>query len=130
MDPVVYQRCEYVVQENQRVLTACEDLHRNDFRSFGEKMYQSHSGLSAGYQVSSPALDFLVEVAASVSGVLGARMMGAGFGGCTINLVEQARVETFVETVRDRYRQRSGKANNVYVTRIQSGTGLFSPSQA
>jgi galactokinase len=129
MDPVVYQRCEYVVQENQRVVTACEDLHRNDFRSFGEKMYQSHSGLSAGYQVSSPDLDFLVEVAASVSGVLGARMMGAGFGGCTINLVEQARVEAFVETVRDRYRQRSGKANNVYVTRIQSGTGRLSPSQ-
>ena len=129
MDPVVYQRCEYVVQENQRVVTACEDLHRNDFRSFGEKMYQSHSGLSAGYQVSSPDLDFLVEVAASVSGVLGARMMGAGFGGCTINLVEQARVEAFVETVRDRYRNRSGKANNVYVTRIQSGTGRLSPSQ-
>jgi len=129
MDLVVYQRCDYVVQENQRVLTACEDLQRNDFRSFGEKMYQSHSGLSAGYQVSSPDLDFLVEVAASVSGVLGARMMGAGFGGCTINLVEQARVEAFVETVRDRYRNRSGKANNVYVTRIQSGTGRLSPSQ-
>ena len=129
MDPVVYRRCEYVVQEIQRVIAACEDLHRNDFQSFGEKMYQSHRGLSDGYQVSSPDLDFLVEVAASVSGVLGARMMGAGFGGCTINLVEQARVETFVETVRDRYRQRSGKANNVYVTRIQSGTGLLSLSQ-
>lgn len=124
MEQVIYQRCEYVVQENERVLAACEALQRNDFRSFGEKMYQSHEGLSRGYQVSSPDLDFLVNVASSISGVLGARMMGAGFGGCTINLVEQARVQEFVETVQDRYRQRSGKANNVYVTRIESGTGL------
>jgi galactokinase len=126
MEPVIYQRCEYVVQESQRVLAACEALQRNDFRSFGEKMYQSHHGLSSGYQVSSPDLDFLVETASSINGVLGARMMGAGFGGCTINLVEQARVQEFVETVQDRYRQRSGRPNNVYVTRIESGTGLIS----
>ncbi len=124
MEPVIYQRCEYVVSENQRVLDACDALQRNDFKSFGEKMYQSHNGLSSGYQVSSPDLDFLVDTASSISGVLGARMMGAGFGGCTINLVEQARVGEFVETVKDRYRKRSGKANNVYVTRIESGTGL------
>ena len=126
MEPVIFQRCEYVVQENERVLAACEALQRNDFRTFGEKMYQSHNGLSRGYQVSSPDLDFLVEVASSINGVLGARMMGAGFGGCTINLVEQAHVGEFVETVQDRYLQRSGKPNNVYVTRIESGTGLIS----
>lgn len=85
-------------------------------------MFQSHNGLRDGYQVSSPDLDFLVEVAASLSGVLGARMMGAGFGGCTINLVERAKVQSFVEKVRERYRQRTGKPNNVYVTSIQSGT--------
>ncbi len=122
LDPVVYQRCVYVLHENERVLRACEDLHRNDFRSFGERMFQSHNGLRDGYQVSSPDLDFLVEVAASLSGVLGARMMGAGFGGCTINLVERAKVQSFVEKVRERYRQRTGKPNNVYVTSIQSGT--------
>ena len=125
LEPVVYQRCEYVVNENERVLAACEALQRNDFRSFGEKMYQSHEGLSRGYQVSSPDLDFLVNVASSVDGVLGARMMGAGFGGCTINLVEQAKVEWFVETVQDRSFQRSGKSTNMYVTRIESGTGLL-----
>lgn len=124
MEPVIYRRCEYVVQENQRVLEACEALQKNDFHSFGEKMYQSHHGLSRGYQVSSPDLDFLVDTASSISGVLGARMMGAGFGGCTINLVEQARVKDFVDEVQHRYRQRSGKPNNVYVTRIESGTGL------
>ncbi|MCX6134235.1 MAG: galactokinase [Ignavibacteriales bacterium] len=126
MEPVIYQRCEYVVQENQRVLAACEALQRNDFRSFGEKMYQSHDGLSRGYQVSSPDLDFLVDAASSINGVLGARMMGAGFGGCTINLVEQARVQEFVDTIHERCRKRSGTANNVYVTRIESGTGLVS----
>ena len=88
-------------------------------------MYRSHSGLRDGYQVSSPDLDFLVETASSINGVLGARMMGAGFGGCTINLVEQKSVDTFVEEMKERYRQRTGKANNVYVTHIQSGTCLL-----
>ncbi len=122
MDPVVYRRCEYVIKENERVLQACEDLRRNDFRSFGERMLLSHIGLRDDYQVSSQDLDFLVEVAGTIPGVLGARMMGAGFGGCTINLVEHGRVENFVEIVKTRYRERTGKTNNVYVTQIQSGT--------
>lgn len=125
MDPVVFQRCGYVVAENERVLRACEDLQRNDFRSFGEQMYRSHEGLRDEYQVSSPDLDFLVDAASSVPGVLGARMMGAGFGGCTINLVEQQSVDTFVEEMKSRYRQRTVKASNVYVTHIQSGTELL-----
>jgi galactokinase len=125
MDPVIFQRCEYVVQENQRVQTACEALKKNDFRTFGQKMYESHAGLSRGYQVSSPDLDLLVEVASSVPGVLGARMMGAGFGGCTINLVEQSGVQELVATVQERSIQRSGKPTNVYVTKIESGTGLL-----
>jgi galactokinase len=125
MEPVILQRCSYVVEENARVLRACEDLQRNDFRSFGEQMYRSHSGLSKEYQVSSPDLDFLVDSASAISGVLGARMMGAGFGGCTINLVEQTSVDAFVGTMKERYRQRTGNANNVYVTHIQSGTCLL-----
>ena len=125
IEPVIYRRCEYVVQENERVLAACEALQGNDFRRFGEKMYQSHEGLSRGYEVSSPDLDFLVETASSMKGVLGARMMGAGFGGCTINLVEQAHVESFVDEMQESYRRRTGKPNNVYVTRIESGTCLI-----
>jgi galactokinase len=125
MEPIIFQRCEYVVEENGRVQQACEDLHRNDFRSFGQLMYRSHAGLRDGYQVSSPDLDFLVEAASSIDGVLGARMMGAGFGGCTINLVEQKGVENFVDRMKEHYRRRSGKPNNVYVTHIQSGTGLL-----
>jgi galactokinase len=127
LEPTIYQRCAYVVEENARVLWACEDLRRNDFRSFGEQMYRSHEGLSRGYQVSSPDLDFLVDAASTVAGVLGARMMGAGFGGCTINLVEQKSVQGFVEEMKSRYQRRTGTANNVYVTRIQSGTCLLPP---
>jgi len=122
LDPIIYKRCEYVVRENARVLQGCEDLQRGDFRSFGQRMVESHEGLRDDYQVSSTELDALVELATSVSGVLGARMMGAGFGGCTINLVEEPRVREFVDVVRDRYHQPTGKSINVYVTRIQSGT--------
>jgi galactokinase len=125
MEPIIFQRCEYVVEENERVQRASEDLHRNDFRSFGQLMYRSHAGLRDGYQVSSPDLDFLVEAASSIDGVLGARMMGAGFGGCTINLVEQKSVENFVDRMKEHYRRRSGRANNVYVTHIQAGTCLL-----
>jgi galactokinase len=122
MDPTIFKRCHYVVRENERVLEVCNDLRQNDFRSFGQRMYESHRGLRDEYQVSSPELDALVEIASSVSGVLGARMMGAGFGGCTINLVEEPVVSQFVEIVQQRYPERTGKAINVYVTRIQSGT--------
>lgn len=125
MEPIILQRCAYVIEENERVLRACEDLQRNDFRSFGQQMYRSHSGLRDEYEVSSPDLDFLVESASSINGVLGARMMGAGFGGCTINLVEQKSVDAFVEEMKEHYRQRTGKASNVYVTRVQSGTCLL-----
>jgi galactokinase len=125
MEPIIFQRCAYVVEENERVQRACKDLQRDDFRSFGEQMYRSHDGLRDGYQVSSPDLDFLVEAASSINGVLGARMMGAGFGGCTINLVEQKCVDSFVEDMKEKYRQRTGKTNNVYVTHIQSGTRLL-----
>jgi galactokinase len=129
MEPILYRRCAYVVKENERVLRASDDLRRRDFRSFGEQMYQSHSGLRDEYQVSSPDLDFLVDAASTIPGVLGARMMGAGFGGCTINLVEQQSVQTFVEEMKFRYHQRTGITNNVYVTRIESGTCLLQPGE-
>ncbi len=122
MDPIIYKRCDYVVRENARVLQACDDLRRDDFRSFGQRMYESHEGLRDDYEVSSPELDFLVDVASAARGVLGARMMGAGFGGCTINVVEEPRASEFVEVVRRRYHEHTGKTIKVYVTRIQSGT--------
>lgn len=95
-EPVVYRRSRYVIMENLRVLAACQALEREDLEAFGHLMNQSHAGLSQVYEVSCPELDVLAEAAAALPGVLGARMMGAGFGGCTINLVEADAEETFI----------------------------------
>ena len=88
VDPLVYRRCKYVVEENERLLGACEDLKRGDIKALGEKMYQTHNGLRYFYDVSCKQLDFLVEYVKTIPAVAGARMMGGGFGGCTINLVK------------------------------------------
>jgi galactokinase len=97
LGPIVYRRCRYVIEENLRVIAACEALERNDPKIFGQLMNQSHQGLSKAYEVSCPELDVLAEAAAALPGVLGARMMGAGFGGCTINLVAAGQEEAFVD---------------------------------
>jgi galactokinase len=124
MDPVIAKRCEYVIRENTRVLQACEDLMRNDLPSFGRKMFESHAGLRDDYQVSSEELDILVDLASDIEGVLGSRMMGAGFGGCTINLVEESSVKSFAEVVAGRYRERTGDAIKVHVTTLMGGSEL------
>ena len=94
-DGVMFRRCRYVVEENMRVLAACEALEDGDLTAFGQLMNLSHYGLSTAYQVSCPELDVLADAASKLPGVLGSRMMGAGFGGCTINLVEASASEAF-----------------------------------
>jgi galactokinase len=96
-EPIVYRRCRYVIEENLRVIAACDALEKENLPAFGRLMNQSHQGLSQAYQVSCPELDVLAEAAAALPGVLGARMMGAGFGGCTINLVAVGQEEAFVQ---------------------------------
>jgi len=123
-DPVIFRRCDYVVRENIRVESACVDLVRGDFKSFGERMSDSHTGLRNDYQVSSVELDGLVEAAARVPGVLGSRMMGAGFGGCTINLVESDAVPEFESRVSLDYEAATGKKPRIHVIRIEAGTHL------
>lgn len=103
MPSTVYKRCHYVVEENQRVLDAVEALKNNDFKKIGQLMYETHTGLSETYEVSCPELDFLVEMSRENNRVLGARMMGGGFGGCTINLIHSEAVETFVQEVSKSY---------------------------
>lgn len=122
LDPVVYRRCEYVVRENTRVGDACAALARNDFAVFGGLMNLSHAGLRDDYEVSSPELDSLVEAARRVPGVLGSRMMGAGFGGCTISLVEAEAVPEFQARVSRDYEAETGKAPKIHVVRIEAGT--------
>jgi len=124
-DAMVYQRCKYVVEEKERLLNACEDLENGDMQAFGEKMFKTHHGLSKLYEVSCPELDFLVEQVQGNSNVLGARMMGAGFGGCTINLVKEDAVDALVEEVSKAYKAAMGYDCKAYIAKIENGTGLL-----
>ncbi|HLR00723.1 MAG TPA: hypothetical protein VK102_10150, partial [Sphingobacterium sp.] len=102
-------KCNYVVKENARLLRACAALEAGDLDTLGKLIFESHTGLSAEYDVSCEELDFLVEQAKEYpSQVLGARMMGGGFGGCTINLVHQAFLAEFVEKTSARYYEKFG----------------------
>ena len=121
-DALIYQRCRYVVEENQRLLEGCAELKKGNLAGLGEKMFQSHHGLSNDYEVSCPELDFLVELAKGQAGVLGARMMGGGFGGCTINLVEKNATDSLIEAATKEYKNALNRDLSAHVARIGSGT--------
>ncbi|MGA7740294.1 MAG: galactokinase [Polyangia bacterium] len=120
-DPVVYRRCRYVIEENLRVIAGCEALEREDLPAFGRLMNASHQGLSKHYEVSCPELDVLAEAAAALPGVLGARMMGAGFGGCTINLVQAGQGRAFVEGMAPAF-AKIGKTPKIHACAPHGGT--------
>ena len=122
LDPVVLRRCTYVVQENQRVIDGCEALSTGDLHTFGALMNASHSGLSSDYEVSCQELDILAHTAQSVPGVLGSRMMGAGFGGCTISLVEESALPRFQESMAVVFRRALMKEPVIHVCRLTGGT--------
>jgi galactokinase len=124
LDPVVYRRCRFVLEENARLLAGCADLARGDLAAFGGRMQGSHAGLRDDYEVSCPELDALTEIARPLPGVLGARMMGGGFGGCTINLVQADAVGSFASVIEREYRRRCGRETRVFVTRIAGGTAV------
>jgi galactokinase len=119
----VYNRCLYVIEENKRVQDASKDLERGDLVSFGKKMYDTHNGLSHLYEVSCEELDFLVDESKRIGGVLGARMLGGGFGGCTINFVEKDHVEPFISKITDAYEKNFNVKMNTYVVSLKDGTG-------
>lgn len=122
MDHLLYRRCRYVVGENRRVLEACEALQRDDLKTVGALMNATHAGLRDDYEVSCPELDILAEAAMDVPGVLGSRMMGGGFGGCTINLVEETALDGFRETMATVFRDRLGKSPVMHICCIDDGT--------
>ena len=125
LDPVVFRRCKYAVEENNRLLNACQSLIEKDLKAFGDYMYQTHQGLSKDYEVSCPELDFLVEQSKQFSSIYGARMMGGGFGGCTINLVENNSIDSIVKKISQSYKEKFGKEPGVYITHISNGTELI-----
>ncbi|MDR0732807.1 MAG: galactokinase [Dysgonamonadaceae bacterium] len=103
-DATDYVRAEFVIEEIQRLLDACEALQKGDYETVGRKMYETHDGLSKKYTVSSPELDFLNEQARQY-GVTGSRVMGGGFGGCTINLVKADKADAFLKGATEAYEQ-------------------------
>ena len=109
-----YRRCRYVVEEIGRTIQAADDLRKGDLAAFGKKMFATHRGLSGDYEVSCEETDFLVGCAGGNPAVLGARMMGGGFGGCTLNLIRIDAVENFKTAVREKYLARFKKEPDFY----------------
>lgn len=125
MDPKIFKRCKYVVEENARVLKACEALSKNNLNDFGALLYQTHSGLADNYEVSCSQLNFLVNEIKDNDKVYGARMMGGGFGGCTINIIENDEIEYLSKIIFERYKKKFNLNLKVYVTRISCGTSII-----
>jgi len=117
----VYSRCHHVVTENGRVHSAVQAFESGDLRGLGRLMSDSHRSLRDDYEVSSKELDLLVEIAMAQPGVVGARMTGGGFGGCTINLVESSAVEAFKKSVAASYFEGTGRKPEIYVSPAADG---------
>ena len=115
-----YMRAEYVIEEIQRVLDVCDALEQGDYETVGKKMYETHHGMSKLYEVSCEELDFLNDLAKEC-GVTGSRVMGGGFGGCTINLVKDELYEPFVNKAREFYFKQYNKHLKVYDVVISDG---------
>jgi galactokinase len=121
----VANRCEHVIRENTRVRAVVSNLGSNDAEGIRSLFAESHASLRDLYEVSSPELDAMVEVASGVEGVVATRLTGAGFGGCTINLVRAEAVDGFCRTVADRYAKRSGRSLTAYAVDTAVGAGVF-----
>jgi len=122
---ITYNRCRYVVEEIARLQDACKDLLRDDLAAFGQRMFTTHEGLDKLYDVSCKELNWLAEMASGAAGVLGARMMGGGFGGCTINVVRKDAVNDFIAKAGHGYQQQFNVPLKAYVTSIEDGCRLY-----
>ena len=115
-----YMRAKYVIEEKQRVLDVCEALQAGDYETVGDRMYKTHEGMSKLYEVSCEELDFLNDVAKKC-GVTGSRIMGGGFGGCTINLVKDELYDNFIKTVKEEFCKKYGHEPKIYDVVISDG---------
>ncbi len=123
-DKIIFNRCKYVVEENTRLLEGCEDLKAGKLDALGKKMFRTHEGLSKEYEVSCKELDYLVEYVKTNSAVLGARMMGGGFGGCTINLIKEEAIDDLVKNVSKDYQQAMNLELSTYIAAIDDGSSV------
>jgi galactokinase len=121
LSPRVFSRCHHVVTENARVQSAVEAFRRADIKALGPLMRDSHRSLADDYEVSCKELDLMVEIAMAQPGLIGARMTGGGFGGCTINLVESAAVNDFRRNVAGTYSSKTGRTPEIFVSPASEG---------
>jgi len=124
-DELIDKRSRFIVQEIQRLHGGCKNLQDGDLKSLGEKMFATHRGLSQMYEVSCKELDWLVEQVSDNKHVIGARMMGGGFGGCTINLVKDEEVEELVATLIPAYEKEMNLPLTYYIASIENGTEII-----
>jgi galactokinase len=122
---VIFKRCHFVVKEIQRVLDAAKALNNSDFKKLGELMSETHEGLSKEYEVSCAEIDFLVDAVQHEKSVLGSRMMGGGFGGCSINLIEKGSEKELIKKISKEYRNAFGIELKAYKVKISKGTSLY-----
>ena len=121
LDPIARKRARHVIFEDERTMQAEAAMHRDDAVALGKLMVESHNSLRDDYEVSSDGLNTMVEIARSTPGCYGARMTGAGFGGCAVALVATENVDAFVETVETQYEQATGLSPNIYVVSPAQG---------
>ena len=125
-DPVTLRRARHAVSENARALNAAEALKAGDLARFGRLMNASHVSLRDNYQVTIPELDMLAGMAWELPGVVGSRMTGGGFGGCTVSIVECGHVENFMNVIGREYEAKTGRKASFYTTCSADGAGRFS----
>jgi galactokinase len=122
--PENYQKALYVIQEIERTQKAAKAIEKNDLETLGALIYASHNGLQHQYKVSCEELDYLVAQAKKNKKVLGARMMGGGFGGCTINLIAKSEAKAFADSVATSYKNKFNKECSVYFVALSDGTHI------
>ena len=127
---IIFKRCHFVVKEIQRVQDAAKALSQSDFATLGELMSETHEGLSKEYEVSCDEIDFIVDAVQHEKTVLGSRMMGGGFGGCAINLVEKGSENDLIERISKQYRDAFGLELKPYKIKISKGTMLYKDNHA
>jgi galactokinase len=123
----VFKRSHYVIKEIKRVTLACEALDNGDIVTLGQLLFETHEGLSKEYEVSCPELDMIVDTLKKEPAVIGSRMMGGGFGGCTINLIKKGEEATIKSKLTQLYHATFGIELKTYEVRISNGTSLYNP---
>src|SRR5690606_34776692 len=124
-DEDTYVKCKYVIQENERLANACRALEKGNIEELGRQMFLAHRALSAEYEVSCDELDFLVEYVAQVPEVVGARMMGGGFGGCTINIIKKGYGDTLANQIAPQYKEKFGLELEVIFVNADEGARII-----